>query len=133
MDTFWLSCLGYFEKELSAQQFNTWIKPLYLDSSHDASEPVLVAPNRFVMQWVKENFLSRIELMAEKYFSQNIRFQLMLAEQISAKPAVLPANNAMAAAMRLPAADTAGSFIAENTWRFQGKKSQPAEFIIYFQ
>ncbi|HEY6044798.1 MAG TPA: chromosomal replication initiator protein DnaA [Nitrosospira sp.] len=107
MDTFWLSCLGYFEKELSAQQFNTWIKPLYLDSSHDASDPVLVAPNRFVMQWVKENFLSRIELMAEKYFSQNIRFQLMLAEQISAKPAVLPADNAMAAAMQLPAADTA--------------------------
>ena len=92
MDTFWLSCLGHFEKELSAQQFNTWIKPLYLDSSHDASEPVLVAPNRFVMQWVKDNFLSRIELMAEKYFSQNIRFQLMLAEQVSAKPAVLPAE-----------------------------------------
>jgi chromosomal replication initiator protein len=99
MDTFWLSCLGYFEKELSAQQFNTWIKPLYLDSSRDASEPVLVAPNRFVLQWVKDNFLSRIELMAEKYFSQTVRFQLMLAEQGSAKPAVLPAESAVAAAI----------------------------------
>jgi chromosomal replication initiator protein len=104
MDTFWLSCLGYFEKELSAQQFNTWIKPLYLDSSRDASEPVLVAPNRFVLQWVKDNFLSRIELMAEKYFSQTIRFQLMLAEQVSAKPAVLPAETAVAAAMPIPVA-----------------------------
>ena len=104
MDTFWLSCLGYFEKELSAQQFNTWIKPLYLDSSRDASEPVLVAPNRFVLQWVKDNFLSRIELMAEKYFSQTIRFQLMLAEQVSAKPVVLPAETAVAAAMPLPVA-----------------------------
>ena len=56
-----------------------------------ASDPVLVAPNRFVMQWVKENFLSRIELMAEKkFFPKNVRFQLMLAEQISAKRAVLP-------------------------------------------
>jgi chromosomal replication initiator protein len=104
MDTFWLSCLGYFEKELSAQQFNTWIKPLYLDSSRDAPEPVLVAPNRFVLQWVKDNFLSRIELMAEKYFSQTIRFQLMLAEQVSAKPAVLPAETAVAAAMPIPVA-----------------------------
>ncbi|HTJ55598.1 MAG TPA: chromosomal replication initiator protein DnaA [Nitrosospira sp.] len=104
VDTFWLSCLGYFEKELSAQQFNTWIKPLYLDSSRDASEPVLVAPNRFVLQWVKDNFLSRIELMAEKYFSQTIRFQLMLAEQVSAKPVVLPAETAVAAAMPIPVA-----------------------------
>jgi chromosomal replication initiator protein len=104
MDTFWLSCLGDFEKELSAQQFNTWIKPLYLDSSRDASEPVLVAPNRFVLQWVKDNFLSRIELMAEKYFSQTIRFQLMLAGQVSAKPAVLPTETAMAAAMPIPVA-----------------------------
>ena len=110
MDTFWLSCLGYFEKELSAQQFNTWIKPLYLDSSRDASEPVLVAPNRFVLQWVKDNFLSRIELMAEKYFSQTIRFQLMLAEQVSAKPVVLPAETAVAAAMPIPvAADVSAS------------------------
>ena len=110
VDTFWLSCLGYFEKELSAQQFNTWIKPLYLDSSRDASEPVLVAPNRFVLQWVKDNFLSRIELMAEKYFSQTIRFQLMLAEQVSAKPAVLPAETAVAAAMPIPvAADVSAS------------------------
>ena len=110
MDTFWLSCLGHFEKELSAQQFNTWIKPLYLDSSRDASEPVLVAPNRFVLQWVKDNFLSRIELMAEKYFSQTIRFQLMLAEQVSAKPVVLPAETAVAAAMPIPvAADVSAS------------------------
>ena len=103
MDTFWHSCLRYFEKELSAQQFNTWIKPLYLGSSHDASEPILVAPNRFVMQWVKNNFLSRIELMAEKYFSQNIRFQLMLSDHVSAKTAILPANSAVTAPLQLPA------------------------------
>ncbi|WP_090829522.1 chromosomal replication initiator protein DnaA [Nitrosovibrio tenuis] len=103
VDTFWLSCLGYFEKELSAQQFNTWIKPLRLDSSNDASEPILVAPNRFVMQWVKDNFLSRIELMAEKYFAQSIRFQLMLAEHVSAKTPLSPSNSAVTAAFQPPA------------------------------
>ncbi|MDE2366585.1 MAG: chromosomal replication initiator protein DnaA, partial [Betaproteobacteria bacterium] len=94
METFWLSCLGYFEKELSAQQFNTWIKPLYLDPSRDASEPILVAPNRFVLQWVKDNFLSSIELMAEKHFSRNVRFQLKLAGHGSAKTVVSPADSA---------------------------------------
>ena len=93
MHTFWLSCLGHFEKELSAQQFNTWIKPLRLDLSHTEHEPILVAPNRFVMQWIKDHFLSRIEQMAEKHFSQDIRFQLKLADQDSAKATTSVAEN----------------------------------------
>ena len=62
MDTFWLSCLERFEKELSAQQFNTWIKPLRLELSHSVHEPTLtlVAPNRFVLQWIRDKFLTRI-------------------------------------------------------------------------
>nr|WP_090883087.1 chromosomal replication initiator protein DnaA [Nitrosovibrio sp. Nv6] len=85
MDTFWLSCLEYFEKELSAQQFNTWIKPLYLELSHGVPEPALVAPNRFVMQWVKDNFLFQIEQMAENCFSRTVHFQLKLADQALVK------------------------------------------------
>lgn len=85
MHTFWLSCLEHFEKELSAQQFNTWIKPLCLDLSHQSHEPILIAPNRFVMQWIKDHFLSRIEQMAESHFSQPIHFQLKLADAASAK------------------------------------------------
>lgn len=80
MDTFWLSCLKYFEKELSAQQFNTWIKPLQFSLSSAKNELILVVPNRFVLQWVKDNFLPRIEQMAEKHFSKSIRFQIKLAD-----------------------------------------------------
>lgn len=87
MDTFWLSCLEHFEKELSAQQFNTWIKPLHLERSQDAHKLALtlLAPNRFVMQWVKENFLGDIEQMAEDHFTETVRFQLKLADQFSAQ------------------------------------------------
>ena len=87
MDTFWLSCLNHFKKELSAQQFNTWIKPLQFSLSNAHNELILVAPNRFVLQWIKDNFLSRIEQMAEKYFSENIHFQLKLANNIPEKTA----------------------------------------------
>lgn len=96
MDTFWLSCLGHFEKELSAQQFNTWIKPLRLDLSSAEHGPALVAPNRFVMQWIKDHFLSRIEQMAEKHFSQNIHFHLKLADQSSTKASPPAGNNTLA-------------------------------------
>nr|ABB69881.1 DNA replication initiator protein [Nitrosospira sp. NIJS16] len=84
VDTFWLACLEHFEKELSGQQFNTWIKPLHLELSPGSSEPILtlVAPNRFVLQWVKENFLGGIEQMGENYFDRPIHLQLKLADQV---------------------------------------------------
>lgn len=81
IDTFWLSCLNHFEKKLSAQQFNTWIKPLQFSLSSVHNELILVAPNRFVLQWVKDNFLPHIEQMAESHFSRSIHFQLKLQEQ----------------------------------------------------
>lgn len=61
----WEQCLGYLQEELPAQQFNTWIRPLQLDISEDESlEPTnnirLLAPNRFVKDWVSDKFLERI-------------------------------------------------------------------------
>jgi chromosomal replication initiator protein len=97
-DTFWLACLEYFENELSAQQFNTWIKPLRLQLSHDSPEPdlTLIAPNRFVLQWVKDNFLSGITQMAENHFARPVQLRLELAGQVpaSASPSI-GGNNGM--------------------------------------
>jgi chromosomal replication initiator protein len=62
MENFWPTCLSRLEQELSTQQFNTWIKPL--SAEIDGNTVRLVAPNRFVMQWVKERFLKKIELFA---------------------------------------------------------------------
>ena len=94
-DTFWLACLEYFENELSAQQFNTWIKPLRLQLSHDSPEPALtlIAPNRFVLQWVKDNFLNDITQMAENYFERPVQLQLELAGQVPAKASTSAAGN----------------------------------------
>lgn len=61
----WEQCLGYLQEELPAQQFNTWIRPLQLDLREGESlEPNsnirLLAPNRFVKDWVSDKFLERI-------------------------------------------------------------------------
>jgi chromosomal replication initiator protein len=87
MQGFWLSCLSRFEKELPAQQFNTWIRPLKLDADGAAGELRLLAPNRFVLQWVKERFLPRIEAMGAEFFSAPIRVSLSLDASPSAEPA----------------------------------------------
>ena len=86
LNTFWLSCLDHFKKELNAQQFNTWIKPLQIDPALNSdSEVVLIAPNRFVSQWVKDNFIGHIEAMAQGYFAKRIQFHLKLADQTEAR------------------------------------------------
>lgn len=89
MERFWQSCLSRLEKELPAQQFNTWIKPLRLDSKTPSGQLALLAPNRFVLDWIKSRYLTRIEGMAAEYFSSPIRVTLFLAlgEAAAAKPA----------------------------------------------
>lgn len=93
-NTFWLSCLEHFKKELNAQQFNTWIKPLRLDTSvNDNAKLTLIAPNQFVLQWVKDNFISHIELMAQEHFSKKIFFLLKLTDEKQIKESNTNGNN----------------------------------------
>ena len=78
MENFWSICLDRFKQELSAQQFNTWIKPLQFEANNDVLR--LLAPNRFVLQWVKDRFISKIELLAQEILAGPIRIELALLE-----------------------------------------------------
>src|SRR3979490_926656 len=63
MQNLWDECLRRLEQDLPAQQFNTWIRPLVPEAgAGDAL--VLTAPNRFVLDLVRERFASRIERLA---------------------------------------------------------------------
>ncbi|HEY3299796.1 MAG TPA: chromosomal replication initiator protein DnaA [Methylophilaceae bacterium] len=93
MENFWSICLVRFEEELSSQQFNTWIKPLKFIAHETA--PKILAPNRFVLQWVKDRFLSKIQMVARETFADPIEIELGLfdATEKSAEP-VSQASNA---------------------------------------
>lgn len=78
MENFWSVCLGRFESELSAQQFNTWIKPLHTEVSGNAVR--IFAPNSFVMQWVKDRFLKKIEQFAFEQNLTSMQIELVLDE-----------------------------------------------------
>jgi chromosomal replication initiator protein len=88
MSEFWTTCLGRFEQDLPAQQFNTWIKSLRLEDdgivADDASFPArrirLLAPNRFILQWVRERYLSQIEALSHQYFAEPVSVSLSLDE-----------------------------------------------------
>ncbi|MGM8930029.1 chromosomal replication initiator protein DnaA [Salinicola halophyticus] len=61
----WQQCLNSLQDELSSQQFNTWIRPLQAEDG-EMDELCLLAPNRFVRDWVSDKYLKRInELLRE--------------------------------------------------------------------
>ncbi len=58
----WKSCIHKLESELTEQQLNTWIRPLHAIEENGGL--TLLAPNRFVLDWVHDHFLSRIDELA---------------------------------------------------------------------
>ena len=56
--TLWNRCVRQLRSELPEQQFNTWIRPLQAVERGDVLH--LLAPNRFVVEWLREHFLQRI-------------------------------------------------------------------------
>jgi len=115
MSSFWTSCLSQFEAELPPQQFNTWIRPLRLEGEDDVVNGLrLLAPNGFILKWVKERYLTRIEELGSVYFSMPISIALALGERqvvsgntapsVTHRPAPAAAAAGKAGSSREPAA-----------------------------
>lgn len=61
----WGHCVALLQDELPTQQFNTWIRPLVLKILDGRLH--LLAPNRFILDWVAEKFLLRIQELLKEY------------------------------------------------------------------
>lgn len=82
----WKSCLDQLESKLSAQQFNTWIRPLHV--IEDDQSLRLLAPNRFVLDWVNEHFLNTItDLVSRARTGSSPRISLEIGGHSGALPA----------------------------------------------
>ena len=58
-ENFWPLCVEKFSKDLTKQQLNTWIKPL--EFKIQGGKAQIIAPNQFILQWVKEKFAHQIQ------------------------------------------------------------------------
>ena len=93
MQNLWDACLRRLEQELPAQQFNTWIKPLAAEQvEKDKGTLVLSAPNRFVLELVKERFASRIEKLAAEAGGRDFGLKLVLSRELEAVSPRSPAR-----------------------------------------
>lgn len=57
----WKRCVEALGAELSEQDLNTWIRPL--QAEENGGQLRLLAPNRFVLEWVQDRFLEAIRLV----------------------------------------------------------------------
>ena len=81
----WQKSLTVLQSELPAQQFNTWIKPLQVESTETTL--CLFAPNRFIKEWVIERFLSRISEVIRELSNSSISNIIV---EIGGQAAVMP-------------------------------------------
>jgi len=62
----WDDCLTILKSDLTESQFNTWIKPLSVVENEASQSLTLLAPNKFVVNWVQKNYLEKIKAVASK-------------------------------------------------------------------
>ncbi len=59
MSSTWNNCLSRLENEIPSSDFSTWVRPLQAEENE--SQVKLLAPNRFVLDWVKQHYFNKFE------------------------------------------------------------------------
>jgi chromosomal replication initiator protein len=99
----WNLCLRQLEAELPEQHFNTWIRPL--QAVEDQGVLHLLAPNRFVVEWINQNVVERIhELVGQTSPEPAPAVVLEVGSRRAVVPAAAPAAGEARGAPREPAA-----------------------------
>lgn len=81
---FWDDAIGILSRELSPQQFKTWIQPLTLLSFIESDDSLTIgAPNRFKLDWIKKTFADRFQELASQYFGRPINVGFTLATEVN--------------------------------------------------
>lgn len=83
----WQRCLSVLQEELPAQQFSMWIRPLQCVISDNVM--TLYAPNRFVLDWVRDKYVNRINELVTLNETEN---PLLLRFDVGSKP-IFEQNN----------------------------------------
>lgn len=81
----WLQCMQQLQEELPATEFSMWVRPLQAELND--STLTLFAPNRFVMDWVRDRYLNSINRLLQDYCGNDIP---SLRFEVGSKPVSVP-------------------------------------------
>ncbi|MGO1246779.1 MAG: chromosomal replication initiator protein DnaA [Oceanisphaera sp.] len=65
----WQQCLNRLQDELPSAEFSMWIRPLQAELGDNVL--TLFAPNRFVLDWVRDKYLLRINSLLSEFCGSN--------------------------------------------------------------
>jgi chromosomal replication initiator protein len=117
---FWDSAIGALSRELSPQQFKTWIQPLVFLSFEDSERILTVgAPNRFKLDWIKKTFADRFQELASEYFDQAININFVLAVEAPAPIRPAPAIELLPAELPLDGETGSAVLIEEQSFEIE--------------
>jgi chromosomal replication initiator protein len=75
MNNIWQETIDKLEKEMSPQNFSTWIKPLhFIEINNDLVK--LEVPNRFIKDWLRDNYVKKIEKIMSDLGTVNYRIKI---------------------------------------------------------
>jgi chromosomal replication initiator protein len=102
-ESLWNRCLRVLESELPMQQFNTWVRPL--QAIERDGEIKLLAPNRYVIEWLGDNSLPRIKELIREFAVGAIPDVVL---DVGTRPGAAPAATAGAGAVLNGASGASG-------------------------
>lgn len=83
--SYWPHCQARLQDELKPDEFSMWIRPL--QSLEEGQEVRLFAPNRFVLEWVRDRYLPRIrDFLIELAGDKAPTVQLAIGERRLTEP-----------------------------------------------
>jgi chromosomal replication initiator protein len=98
----WQHCLTRLQEELPTTEFSMWIRPLQAELRE--SKLVLYAPNRFVLEWVREKYLNNINRLLDDFCgSQKLQLHFAVGHkspQSAAKSVVPPVATPVSSPLR---------------------------------
>ncbi|WP_225639219.1 chromosomal replication initiator protein DnaA [Candidatus Profftia sp. (ex Adelges kitamiensis)] len=99
----WQQCLARLQDELPATEFSMWIRPLRAEFSDNIL--ALYAPNRFVLDWVRDKYLNNINLLLNNFYG---RHSLLIRFEIGIKPVTItmPSKNSVTNIVTTPIIQT---------------------------
>ncbi|MFI3273889.1 chromosomal replication initiator protein DnaA [Vibrio sp.] len=118
----WLQCLQQLQEELPATEFSMWVRPLQAELNDNTL--TLFAPNRFVLDWVRDKYLNSINRLLQEYCGNDIphlHFEVGSKRVVAPKPAT-PVPTRTRTAADVAAESSAPAQLqarkpVHNTWR----------------
>jgi chromosomal replication initiator protein len=124
MSSIWNNCLSKLENEIPSSDFSTWIRPLQAIEKNDTLK--LLAPNRFIIDHVKQHFLTKVEDAVYEFSNGTLLLQFEIGSK-KTTPLIQPKFQRISAKKEKPK----GSNFLNKTFTFdsfvEGKSNQLAK------